>query len=439
MPRSESGAARKPRVIFVTMTFDPEPGNIRGLPLARWLAGRGYEVRVLTAFPNYPVGRLYPGYRMRPWMREVMDGVPVLRVPIYPSHDTSALRRIWTYLSFALSAATLGVALVGRGDLVYLYDPPPTNGLSALILKLLWRAPVVHHIGDLWPESATDSGFLPQGRVNRLIKSVLGAYCRFLYRRADVITVLSPGFKRILMERGVPEAKLRVVYNWADEETFRPLERDQALAAELGMTGRFNFVFAGNLGYFQGLDTVIRAAAMVRDDPRIQVVVVGTGALEGELKALAAELRADNVRFVARREIWEMPRINALADVLLVHLKDFPFMAVTIPSKTQVSLASGRPVLLGARGDVADLVENAGAGVVVPPEDPAAMAAAMRRMAALPAGELERMGGRGREYYLEHLSLDVAGREMDQIFEVLARRRLAAPAARRAQRALSDS
>jgi colanic acid biosynthesis glycosyl transferase WcaI len=422
-----AGAPRPIRVIFLTMTFDPEPGMLRGLPLARWLAARGYEVKVLTGFPNYPGGRVYDGYRIRPWQREVIDGIPVLRVPIYPSHDTRALRRIATYTSFALSAATVGAALIGPADVVYLYDPPPTNGLATQVLRLLRRIPVVHHIGDLWPESVIESGMLP-GRMARLAGAAIERWCRFLYRRSSVVTVLSPGFKRVLVGRGVPADKVRVVYNWTDEETFRPVPRDEALAAELGLAGRFSFVYAGNLGPFQGIDTLIRAAARVKDDPRIQLVLIGTGPLETELKALAAELSADNVRFVARRDTREMPRINAVSDVLLVHLKDFPFMATTIPHKTQVALASGRPMLVGLRGDAADLVREAGAGVVCPPEDPAAMATAMREMAAMPREALEEMGRRGREYYLDHLSLEVGGRQMDEIFRAVTRRAGTAPA-----------
>ncbi|HEX6750224.1 MAG TPA: glycosyltransferase family 4 protein [Longimicrobium sp.] len=419
MPRSESG--RAPRVVFVTITFDPEPGALRGLPLARWLARRGYDVRVLTGFPQYPGGKVYPGYRIRPWQWETMDGIPVLRVPLYPSHDTRALRRIWTYLSFMLSAATLGVALVGRADVVYLYEPPPTNGLASLLLKWFRGAPVVHHIADMWPETVLGSGMLPAGRVQKVAERLIGAWCRFLYRRADVMSVLSPGFKRMLVERGVPAEKVEVIYNWTDEDAFRPVPRDPALARELGLDGKFNVIYAGNIGPLQGIDTVVRAAVLAAPRcPELQVTIVGTGPLSDEVRSLADELGATNVRFVPRREYWEMPQINALADVLLVHLRDFPFLASTIPSKTQVSLASGRPVLIGVRGDAADLVLQAGGGVAVPPEDPAAMADAMVELARMSPAERDAMGRRGREYYLRNLSLDIAGEQHDRIFRRLA-------------------
>jgi len=404
------------RVIFLTITFDPEPGALRGLPLAKWLASRGYDIKVLTAFPQYPEGRIYPGYRLRPWQRETMDGIPVLRVPIYPSHDTSAVRRMGTYLSFALASATIGASLIGPADVVYLYEPPPTNGLASLVLKWFRSTPIVHHIADMWPETVIESGMIRGRRTKKITGHILGTWCRFLYRQAQVMTVLSPGFKRLLMQRGVPESKIEVIYNWADEQTFRPVARDLALARELGFEGRFNIVYAGNLGPLQGIDTVVRAAALLKDNAPIQIVLIGTGPKEEQIKRLAAELGASNIRFLNRRQYWEMPKINALADVLLVHLRDIPFLHATIPSKVQVSLASGRPILLGVRGDAADLVREAGAGIVCAPENPAEMARAMVEMSRLSKEELEAMGARGRAYYLSHLSLDIAGQKMDAIF-----------------------
>lgn len=412
-PRSESPISTMVRAIFVTITFDPEHGALRGLPLAKWLAVRGYDIKVLTAFPQYPIGRIYPQYRMRPWQWETMDGIQVLRVPIYPSHDNSASRRVLTYSSFALSASTIGLALIGTADVVYLYEPPPTNGLATLLLKWFRGIPVVHHIADMWPETVVESGML-RGTLNKKIaNAAIGGWCRFLYRQAAVITVLSQGFKRLLMERGVPEEKVRVIYNWTDEEVFRPVERDPALARTLGFEGRFNIVYAGNIGPLQCIETVIEAAVLVKDDPKIQICVIGTGPKEHDVKRLAIERGARNVRFFDRIDYREMAKINSLADVLLVHLKDIPFLHSTIPSKTQVSLASGRPVLMAVRGDAATIVQQAEAGIVCEPENPRDMAQAMLKFSKMSFEELEAMGARGRHYYINHLSLDIGGSQMD--------------------------
>jgi colanic acid biosynthesis glycosyl transferase WcaI len=408
------------RTIFLTQWFAPEPGAIRGLPLARWLTGSGHDVRVLTGVPNYPGGRVYPGYRMRLWQREVMDGVPVLRVPLYPSHDVSSVGRVANYTSFALSAATLGAALVDRGDVAYVYHPPATIGLPATVLRTLRRMPFVYHIADMWPESVVESGMLRGAAVRRVVGGLLSIWCRAVYRQARAITVLSPGFKRLLVERGVPGNRIHVIYNWTDEAMFRPEPRDEALARELGLAGRFNIVYAGNLGPLQGLDTVIRAAASVRSVRAIQVVFVGVGQQEPALRALVRSLGATNVRFVGRRPYQEMPRISALADVHLVHLRDLPFFRATIPSKTQVALACARPVLMAVNGDAADVVQKAEAGVTCPPEDESKLADAMVTLAETPHDELEAMGQRGRRFYLDEMSLDIGGRRMDRLLREVA-------------------
>lgn len=412
------------RILFLTQWFHPEPGAIRGLPLARALARRGHEIRVLTGFPNYPGGRLYDGYRLRPWMRERMEGIPVLRVPLFPSHDRSAWRRIVNYASFALSTAVIGTALAGKADVVYVYHPPPTVALAAMLWRAFRGIPFVYHIADLWPESVTESGMILGERLRRCVGGAISVWCDRVYRQAAVITVLSPGLKRLLRERGVEDRKVHIVYNWTDEEMFRPLPRDEALARELGLAGRFNVIYAGNLGTFQGLETVIRAALRLRNVPQIQIVFVGTGQAEPVLRDLAVRLGADNVRFLGRRQFWEMPAINALADVLLVSLKKLPFFRVIVPSKTQVSLASGRPVLMAVEGDSADIIRRAGAGLVCEPEDEVSIADGIRTLWERSPEERDEMGRRGMEFYRREMSLETGAAQMESLFrEVVGRRR----------------
>ncbi len=410
------------RIIFVTITFDPEPAAQRGLPLARWLQERGYEVRVLTGFPQWPIGRTFDGYRQRLWMREKLYGVQVLRVPLYPSHDTNPIKRIATYLSFMISATLVGVPLIGRGDIIYLYEPPPTNGIPALLLSRLYSAPIVHHIADMWPETVLSSGMLPSF-LHRITRSVIGAYCRFLYRKAAVVSVLSPGFGRLVEERGVSPNRILLSYNWADEYVFSPEKPSPALRSELGFNGRIAFVYAGNIGPMQGIDIIVQAAAIAgARDPRILVVIIGTGPAERDVRALAATLKTDSLVILPRKEYREMSAINAVSDVLIAHLRDFDFLSTTIPSKVSVALACARPQLLGARGDAAELVRKSGGGVVCAPDDPHAMAQAMIHLASLSSAEREAMGRLGRVFYEKHLSIDVAGARLDAVFRDLTKK-----------------
>jgi colanic acid biosynthesis glycosyl transferase WcaI len=389
--------------------------------LARWLQTRAnHEIQVLTGFPNYPGGRLYDGYRLSVAYRERMHGVEVLRVPLYANHDASAVRRIANYGSFALSASTIGAALCGSADVGFVYHPPATVGLPAMVLKATRGMPFVYHIADMWPESVVDSGMIRSPRAKALIGRALTSWCKLVYEQAAAITVISPGFKSLLIERGVAPDKVEVVYNWCDEDLFRRRPRDEALAERHGFSGKFNIVFAGGFGAFQGLETVLDAADLVRAVQSIQIVLVGSGQDEARLKAYAASKRLNNVLFLGRRPLSEMPAINDLADVLLVHLRDLPFFAATVPSKTQVALAAGRPVLMAVRGDAATIVRCAKAGLTCPPEDPRALADAMVRMSNASIEELEQMGRNGRSYYDSHMSLEVGGAQMDLLLRKVA-------------------
>lgn len=390
------------RILLLTQWFDPEPA-LKGLVFARALRDRGHEVEVLTGFPNYPEGRVYEGYRVRPWQREEMDGVRVNRVALYPSYDRSGVRRIANYLSFAASAAALGPRLVRRPDVVYVYNLITLNA-AARRLKRKYGCPVVYDVQDLWPESVADSGMLS----NPALLRCLTGWSNRVYRAADAVAVLSPGFKRNLTERSVAKESIEVIYNWSDEASIHACPRDEALARELGMAGRFNVVFAGTMGVLQALDCVLEAAQSVAEVcPDIQFVFVGGGTEAPRLARKSADLGLRNVRFLPRVPRPEIGRILSLADGLLVHLKRNPLFEVTIPSKTQAYMSVGRPVLMGVRGDAARLVVDAGCGITFTPEDPGSLADAVMRLASMDADERRTMGQRGRDYYERELSMRV--------------------------------
>jgi len=405
------------RILMVTQWFQPEP-SFKGLQFAKALQALGHQVQVLTGFPNYPTGEVYPPYRVKPVQRETMDGVSVVRVPLYPNHDRSSARRILNYTSFALSAATLGTAVIEPADVAYVFHPPPSVGLAALALRAFRGIPFVYDVQDLWPDTLAASGmFNSQSGL-----AVVAAWCQLIYRAAAHVVVLSPGFERTLLERGVPRDKVSVIYNWADESALERVSPDPALAAELGLAGRFNVMFAGNLGAVQGLGAVLEAAVILRErDPRVQLVFVGDGVDAARLQTLTAERNLTNVRFLGRRPMEAMPPLLALADVVLVHLQDKPLFRITIPSKIQAYLASGRPILAAVSGDAADLVERAGAGLSCPPENPTALVDTVLRFADLPTAELEAMGQRGRAYYEQELSMAIGVKRFEGILQSVAR------------------
>ena len=396
------------RILMLTQWFDPEPA-FKGLQFALALQARGHSVQVLTGFPNYPGGKVYPGYRIRLWQREVMRGISVLRVFLYPSHSRSAAGRVLNYLSFALSATLLGPLLLKPADVAYVYHPPATVGLPALAFKYLRRVPFVYDVQDLWPDTLTATGMVNGSLALRL----LGRWCQLVYRAADRIAVLSPGFQQRVSERGVPSSKVRLVYNWT--HAIPPTAPDAPLGKALA--GKFVVLFAGNLGAAQGLDTVLDAAKLTRDrHPELCFAFAGSGVEEPRLRQRAAAEGLANVVFLGRRPPEAMGGVYAWAAALLVHLRDDPLFAITIPSKTQTYLAIGKPILMGVRGDAADLVRAAGAGIVFAPGQAAALAQAAGELQEMPEAARQRMGDAGRAYYEAHLSLAAGVQAFEEEF-----------------------
>jgi glycosyltransferase involved in cell wall biosynthesis len=386
----------------------------KGMPLAKELTKLGHEVEVLTGFPNYPEGKIYKGYKIRLLQRETIDSIPVIRVPLYPSHDESGLRRFINYVSFAFSAAIIGPWVVKKADVAYVYHPPGTIGLPAIILRMLRRIPFVYDIEDLWPDTLAATGMF----TNNLGLWLVDKWCRLVYRAAGKIVVLSPGFKKTLIDRGVREEKIKVIYNWVDDTAVKPATKNPALAAKLGLSGKFNVVFAGNIGKAQALESVLAAADILKkESSNVQFVFVGTGVEVENLKRRAHDMGLENVLFLPQRPMSEIGEILVLADVLLVHLKDEPLFRITVPSKIQAYMAVGRPILVGVRGDAADLVVNAKAGFPCTPENAESIAEGVRKFLKMSQQELDAMGENGKTFYQQKLSLAVGTKELAKVLE----------------------
>lgn len=402
------------KILLLTQWYDPEP-TFKGQAFARALREQGHEVQVITGFPNYPGGKVYPGYRIKGVQREMMDGVQVCRVPLYPSHDGSGVGRALNYISFAASSSLFGVFAARKADVIYAYHPPLTVGMSAALIGLFRRTPVVYDIQDMWPDTLKATGMLN----NPQALSLIGRICQWVYRRASALVVLSPGFKQLLLARGVAAEKISVIYNWCDAAALTNPQTHQAPAV---MQGRFNVVFAGTMGKAQALDAVIDAAALVATrNPAVQFVFVGGGVDVDRLKSLTQQKSPSNVVFLPRMPMNEVGNVLNGADVLLVHLRDDPLFAITVPSKTQAYMAVGKPLLMAVRGDAAELVKEAGCGEVTTPENADELATAVLRLASLPKAELDAMGKRGAAYYRNELSIDVGVERFLRVFEKVKR------------------
>ena len=405
--------AVKPRVLLLTQWFDPEP-TFKGLVFARELVRQGFDVEVVTGFPNYPGGKVYAGYKIKLIQRECIDGVQITRLPLYPNHDQSALKRVLNYASFAASALVYGLFMAKRADVMYAYHPPLTVGIAASLIRWVRGTPLVYDIQDMWPDTLRATGMLNNHRALDLV----GRVCDWVYKRVDQLVVLSPGFKRLLVQRGVPEGKVDVIYNWADES---------ALSSPVGVVpdlfpgfDRFRVVFAGNMGKAQALDALLDAASILQArGSRASLVMMGGGVEVSRLKSRALEMRLGNLVFLPPVPMSEVGTVLAAADVLLVHLRKDLLFEITIPSKTQAYMAVGKPLLMAVNGDAADLVRQAKCGLITESENPQALADAMDALATMSADELKTMGKNASSFYREALGLQVGAAKFAAVFESL--------------------
>ncbi len=404
-------------VLLLTQWYPPEPQKIVS-DIAIELIRAGHRVTVLTGFPNFPDGRLYDGYRIRLVMREEMDGVPVVRVPLFPDHSRSTLKRAFNLISFAWSAALIGPCVVDRPDIVYVIQPI-TSMLPALVLSRLGRIPVVYEVQDMWPETLAATGFVR----NRIALAGVGILMKAVYRFVEGVRVISAGFMDNLKAKGVNPEKVWMIPNWVDTDWYRPMSPDTEAAISHGLSGKFNVMFAGTMGYAQDLGTVLNAAERLLDMPDIQFVLVGGGSLRDGLKEDANRRGLINVRFLDAVPQEEVTRIQSLADVLLVHLRDEPLFRITVPHKTLGYLACGKPVLIGVAGDASDVVSSSRAGLACQPGDPASMAEAILSFYGMTAEERQAMGDRGREFVCRHYSRQqLVGRIAEMLVATVSRR-----------------
>lgn len=408
------------RVGFFSQWYEPEPGPA-GLTAvtARALAARGHAVHVLTGFPNYPTGTIAEGYRQVPRMREVLGGVHVTRVPLYLNHNKSAARRVTNYASFGVSAAVLGVPALPRLDALWVNYSPITIGLPMWLQQVARGTPTVCEVGDLWPDTMAVSGLQGAGALTKMGKAGLERWCNAMYASSDAVVYISPGVGEILEARGVPRERLHYIPKSADETVFHA--SGVSLRAELGIDpDAVVLVYAGAMGAAQGLGSLIEACSLV-DDPRLVVLLAGSGTEAEALRRAAASRGLSGVRFLGRIPHSQMADLLATADVAYVSLAQHPLSAVTMPSKTQSTLAAGRAILAAAAGDVANLVESRRVGFTATPGDSIAIAEAIRAVLQTGRGGLADIGRRARHLYESEFSVDRTTTQVETLLSGVSR------------------
>ncbi len=410
----------KKKIIILTQWFDPEPAY-RGADFAASLVAAGYDVEVVTGFPNYPGGRVYSGFKLRPIKKTMsQEGYGLTRLFLYPSHNHSKLGRIANYLSFFFSALIYLCVMPRKVDLVYVYHPPLTVGLAAAVAKFFRRWPIVLDIQDLWPDTLQATGMIS----NKRVLGIVARAANWLYGRTDHIVVQSWGFRHRLLKRGVEDAKVSVVINWSKGTPTIGV----SLPNPFPDPKKFRILFSGNMGRAQALDSVLLTAQKIsKDTPDVGFYFLGDGLEKKTLQAQASQLELSNVTFLVRVSAINVIPYLVHADALLVHLSKNPLFDITIPSKTQEYFRIGKPILMGVSGDAARLVNEAKAGIVFPPEDPDAMVKAIKRLISMPQKDRLEIGRSAKIYSANQLSEKNGMAHFTGIFEDLISKRQVNP------------
>lgn len=397
------------------------PEEVSGAVLATELATdlvvyHGHQITFVTGAPNYPVGRVYSGYRNSLATREKLDGVQVIRTWSYISHRKTFLRRILNYGTFSATAFWGGL-LAERPDLIFSYSPPLPLGLSAWLLSRIWRIPWILRVEDLYPDAAVAAGVLR----NKAAIKFFSKLERFIYRRADHISLISEGFRRNLLAKGVSPGKLSVTPVWADPDIVHPMSEENEFRRENGLNGKFVILYAGALGHTSALEDVVSAAELLKDVTEVCFVIVGEGIKKKSLMKYAADKRLDNVNFLSFQPRQRFAEMLSAADLSLVTLNRNSFSS-SLPSKTFNIMASARPILAVTppESEIAQLVSEGNCGINVPPSEPSKLAQTILQLKE-DVSCLKEMGDNGRKLLESRFSRRECTASFANLFEHILR------------------
>lgn len=390
---------KKKRCLIFTNHFYPE--TFRCNSIAFELVKRGYEVKVMTGIPDYPQGKFHEGYSLFKKRCEVIDGVTVVRVPRIPRGNGSTFRMIINYASSIFFFFFYGLyqALFHKYDCIFVHNTSPAFiCLPAILVKKIQRIPLDHWILDMWPESLVASGFNIK-IVNQIIEKMMS----FIYRNSDVLHISSMGFRKLLLEKGVPDEKIIYFPNFC-EDTSSEINPDNLPILPKG----FKIMFAGNLGEAQNLENVILSALLLKKEKEIQWIFVGDGRKKAWMENFVVEHQLqDTVHLVGRFPIEMMSSFFEQADVMLVSLADKLAFNLVLPAKVQAYMMNKKPILAMLNGEGQEVVKAVGCGWTVNADDIEGMASLVRNLCKLPKEELNLIGQKGYDYYNANFKLNL--------------------------------
>jgi colanic acid biosynthesis glycosyl transferase WcaI len=382
------------KFLILTQYFPPEIGapQTRLHAMVRELQELGHKVEVVTALPNYPRGRIFPGYKWTLYRREDLGGAAVHRVWLFPAMG-AGIARMLNYCSFAVMCL-LGLIFAEKPDYLFVESPPLVLTLPACLYSFMRRVPVILNISDLWPDSIRAMGLMKDGPALEFLYRLE----RWSYRKATYINAMTEGIRSSLLEeKMVPCAKVLFLPNGVDTRRYRPQATDTKLKQVLGLAGKKIILYAGTQGNAHGLEFVLSAAKLLEADQQIHFLFVGDGSERARLESLQHTLQLRNVTFRNPVPLENLPHYFSIAEGGLASMRNLPIFEGARPSKMFPTFACGKPLIFVGKGEGARLVEKAQAGIVVPPENPEALAQAVKDL-VYNVELASALGANGRKY-----------------------------------------
>jgi len=404
------------RILYLSQYFSPEVGatQTRAYEMASNWVRMGHHVTLIAEVPNHPSGIIPPAFRGKLYQRDTLDGIEVIRVWVKTSPVKNFRNRILFYLTYMLNAFLAGILLArSRYDLIYATSPPIFVGGAALFLSWGRSIPLVFEVRDLWPEVAVALGELTNPTAIAWTTRLEEA----CYHRARLIVVVTQGNLDRLTQRGFDPSKLALVPNGANVELFHFSEEGRRRVRQsLGLEDCFIAIYAGIHGVAQGLNTVIEAAKLLEENPNIHLLLVGDGPKKAELVKQVQEYRLSNLTMLPEQPREVIVDYLSAADIALIPLRNLEQFKGTLPSKLFDAWACERPVLLGVDGEARRIMEQAGGGIFVPPEDPNALAENLRQLSLQPE-KCQEMGKRAREFTMKDYSRQSQARRLADLLQ----------------------
>lgn len=391
------------KILVISQYYHPEPFRVSDI--CEELVKRGHDVTVVTGLPNYPMGKIYNGYRRGKKRDEVKNGVKIHRC-FTVGRRTGIMWRMLNYYSYALSSSAYVSGLGDDFDVMLVYQLSPVMMARAgLRYAKKHHKKLLLYCLDLWPESLTQGGVKHSSVVYRYYHKL----SEKIYRHADKILVTSKCFAEYFDEEfGIKDVEYLPQYA---EDVFTPEQCGKK------PDGTVDLMFAGNIGITQSVDTIIRAAALTKDVPKLRWHIIGDGSELEHCKKLADGLSVTSVIFHGRKPMTEMPNYYALADAMLVTMKKTPVLSMTIPGKVQSYMAAGKPIIGAIDGETAAIIAESGCGVCVPAGDAEALADAVKKV--ILNGDVARMSRNAQTFYHTHFEKKVCMDEFENKLRML--------------------